>query len=61
VIEGIETLRQAVKCPSGNANLVLDSGPWVWVSLWFPLDTLLFTPLPYGTRTGCSIDFEPPT
>lgn len=34
----------------GNANLVLDSGGWVlvWVGLWFPLDTLLFTPLSYG-------------
>jgi hypothetical protein len=35
---------------SGNANLILDSGGWVlvWVGLWFPLDTLLFTPLSYG-------------
>jgi hypothetical protein len=35
---------------TGNANLVLDSGGWVlvWVGLWFPLDTLLFTPLSYG-------------
>jgi hypothetical protein len=35
---------------NGNANLVLDSGGWVlvWVGLWFPLDTLLFTPLSYG-------------
>jgi hypothetical protein len=35
---------------TGNANLVLDSGGWVlvWVGLWFPLDTLLFTPLAYG-------------
>jgi hypothetical protein len=35
---------------SVNANLVLDSGGWVlvWVGLWFPLDTLLFTPLSYG-------------
>lgn len=34
----------------GNANLILDSGGWVlvWVGLWFPLDTLLFTPLAYG-------------
>ena len=33
-----------------NANLVLDSGGWVlvWVGLWFPLDTLVFTPLGYG-------------
>jgi hypothetical protein len=35
---------------SANANLVLDSGGWVlvWVGLWFPLDTLIFTPLTYG-------------
>lgn len=35
---------------TGNANLVVDSGGWVlvWVGLWFPLDTLLFTPLAYG-------------
>jgi hypothetical protein len=35
---------------TGNANLVLDSGGWVlvWVGLWFPLDTLIFTPLAYG-------------
>ena len=32
---------------SGNANLGFDSGGWVlvWVGLWFPLDTLLFTPV----------------
>jgi hypothetical protein len=35
---------------TGNANLVLDTGGWVlvWVGLWFPLDTLLFSPLSYG-------------
>ncbi len=35
---------------TGNANLILDSGGWVlvWVGLWFPLDTLLFTPMSYG-------------
>ncbi len=35
---------------TGEANLILDSGGWVlvWVGLWFPLDTLLFTPLTYG-------------
>ena len=35
---------------TGDANLILDSGGWVlvWVGLWFPLDTLLFTPLSYG-------------
>ena len=33
-----------------NTNLVLDSGGWVlvWVGLWYPLDTLVFTPLGYG-------------
>jgi hypothetical protein len=35
---------------TGNASVVLDTGGWVlaWVGLWFPLDTLLFTPLGYG-------------
>jgi hypothetical protein len=35
---------------TGNANLVLDTGGWVlvWIGLWFPLDTLIFTPLTYG-------------
>jgi hypothetical protein len=35
---------------TGNANLVVDSGGWVfvWVGLWFPLDTLIFSPLSYG-------------
>lgn len=35
---------------TGNAGLVLDTGGWVlvWVGLWFPLDSLLFTPLGYG-------------
>ena len=35
---------------TGNANLVLDTGGWVlvWIGLWFPLDTLIFTPLSYG-------------
>ena len=29
---------------------MLDSGGWVlvWVGLWFPLDTLVFTPLAYS-------------
>jgi hypothetical protein len=36
--------------PTGNTNLAVDTGGWVlvWVGLWFPLDTLLFTPLAYG-------------
>jgi hypothetical protein len=35
---------------TGNANLVVDTGGWVlvWIGLWFPLDTLIFTPLTYG-------------
>jgi hypothetical protein len=35
---------------TGNPNLILDTGGWVlvWVGLWFPLDTLVFTPLAYG-------------
>ena len=43
-------IKSSIVGDSGNANLVLDSGGWVlvWVGLWFPLDTLLFTPLSYG-------------
>lgn len=35
---------------SGNSNVLLDTGGWVltWVGLWYPLDTLLFSPLGYG-------------
>ncbi|MGP0030804.1 MAG: hypothetical protein ACLPVF_09895 [Acidimicrobiales bacterium] len=35
---------------TGNTNLIVDTGGWVlvWLGLWFPLDTLLFTPLAYG-------------
>lgn len=35
---------------SGNTSTILDTGGWVlaWVGLWFPLDTLLFTPLGFG-------------
>jgi hypothetical protein len=34
----------------GNFNLAFDTVGWVvvWVGLWFPLDTILFTPLSYG-------------
>jgi hypothetical protein len=34
----------------GNFNLAFDTLGWVlvWVGLWFPLDTLLFSPLAYG-------------
>lgn len=33
-----------------NAGLVLDTGGWVlaWVGLWYPLDTMFFSPLGYG-------------
>jgi hypothetical protein len=43
-------IKSSIVGASGNANLVLDSAGWVlvWVGLWFPLDTLLFTPLSYG-------------
>jgi hypothetical protein len=43
-------LKSSIVGATGNANLVVDSGGWVlvWVGLWFPLDTLLFTPLAYG-------------
>jgi hypothetical protein len=43
-------IKSSIVGVSGNANLVIDSGGWVlvWVGLWFPLDTLLFTPLSYG-------------
>jgi len=43
-------VKSSIVGTAGNANLVVDSGGWVlvWVGLWFPLDTLLFTPLSYG-------------
>jgi hypothetical protein len=43
-------VKSSIVGSGGNANLVLDSGGWVlvWVGLWFPLDTMLFTPLSYG-------------
>lgn len=43
-------IKSSIVGSTGNANLILDSGGWVlvWVGLWFPLDTLLFTPLSYG-------------
>jgi hypothetical protein len=43
-------IKSSIVGASGNANLVLDSGGWVlvWVGLWFPLDTIVFTPLSYG-------------
>jgi hypothetical protein len=43
-------VKSSIVGTTGNANLVVDSGGWVlvWVGLWFPLDTLLFSPLAYG-------------
>lgn len=43
-------IKSSIVGATGNANLVVDSGGWVlvWVGLWFPLDTLLFSPLAYG-------------
>jgi hypothetical protein len=43
-------VKSSIVGASGNANLVLDTGGWVlvWLGIWFPLDTLLFTPLSYG-------------
>jgi hypothetical protein len=43
-------VKSSIVGTNGNANLVLDSGGWVlvWVGLWFPLDTLVFSPLAYG-------------
>ncbi len=36
--------------PSGDGGLVLNTGGWIlaWVGLWFPLDSIVFTPLGYG-------------
>lgn len=35
---------------SNDVQILLDTAGWVlaWVGLWYPLDTLLFTPLTYG-------------
>ena len=40
---------------SGNINLAFDTVGWVlvWVGLWFPLDTMLFSPLTYGRENAC--------
>jgi hypothetical protein len=47
-------VKSSIVGATGNANLVVDSGGWVlvWVGLWFPLDTLLFTPLAYGRENS---------
>ena len=36
--------------PSGNTNLIFDTTGWVlvWVGIWFPLDTFIFSPLGYS-------------
>jgi hypothetical protein len=33
-----------------NGNIILDTTGWVlvWVGIWFPLDTIFFSPLAYG-------------
>jgi hypothetical protein len=64
-------IKSSIVGATGNANLVIDSGGWVlvWVGLWFPLDTLLFTPLSYGRenrvlkrlRTADIVIEAPPT
>jgi hypothetical protein len=43
-------IKASIVGSTGNANLVLDTGGWVlvWLGIWFPLDTLIFTPLSYG-------------
>ncbi len=43
-------IKSSIVGPTGNTNLVVDTGGWVlvWLGLWFPLDTMLFTPLAYG-------------
>jgi hypothetical protein len=43
-------IKASIVGATGNANLVLDTGGWVlvWLGIWFPLDTLIFTPLSYG-------------
>jgi hypothetical protein len=46
----VVTLAAHIAGRGQGSNLVLDSGGWVlvWVGLWFPLDTLVFTPLSYS-------------
>ncbi|HEV3132786.1 MAG TPA: hypothetical protein VGY51_12565 [Acidimicrobiales bacterium] len=46
----IAVLGAKVLNPSTDSGLVLDTGGWVlaWVGLWYPLDTIFFTPLGYG-------------
>lgn len=37
----------------GNETVIVDTAGWVltWIGLWFPLDTLLFSPLGYGRES----------
>jgi hypothetical protein len=46
----IVVLGAHVASPSENGGLVLNTGGWIlaWIGLWFPLDSMLFTPLGYG-------------
>ena len=46
----IVIIKSSIVGTTGNANLVVDTGGWVlvWIGLWFPLDTLVFSPLAYG-------------
>jgi hypothetical protein len=46
----IVTLGAKIAHPSETGGLVLNTGGWIlaWVGLWFPLDSILFTPLSYG-------------
>lgn len=52
LIAVVNTVRVAGR--QGNFNLAFDTVGWVlvWVGLWFPLDTILFTPLTYGRENG---------
>jgi hypothetical protein len=38
---------------NSSSGIVVDTAGWVlaWVGLWYPLDTLIFTPLPYGRES----------
>ncbi|HTU38495.1 MAG TPA: hypothetical protein VMF35_10905 [Acidimicrobiales bacterium] len=46
----IVILGEKVANPSESGGLVLNTGGWIlaWIGLWFPLDSILFTPLGYG-------------
>ena len=46
----VVVLGAKVTNPSADGGLVLNTGGWIlaWIGLWFPLDSMLFTPLGYG-------------